>query len=250
MPCALLFALGLAAGCGGDEDSVVDAASFVGIPWVLSAGLDVDGWESAAPSATFTDSAVAGSTGCNRFSAPYTVDGDSLEIGMIAATLMACPPPADAVERAYVDALERVTGWRVDDAELVLLDEEGAELLRYTTATPAGEWTATAILTGTALASPLSGTEITATFTEDGMLTGSAGCNRYSASYTTDAGAIEITPLAGTKKACADPDGVMEQEAAYLASLPTAVSYRVDGGSLSLLSADGTTVTSFTRAKP
>ncbi len=41
----------------------------------------------------------------------------------------------------------------------------------------------------------------------------------------------------------------MEQEAAYLAVLPTAVRYRVDGGSLALLSADGTYVASYTRAR-
>ncbi len=40
----------------------------------------------------------------------------------------------------------------------------------------------------------------------------------------------------------------MEQEAAYLAALPAAVSYRVDGDSLALLTADGTYVASFVRA--
>ena len=48
--------------------------------------------------------------------------------------------------------------------------------------------------------------------------------------------------------ACAEPKGVMDQEAAYLAALPTAVGYRVDGGSLALLSADGTSVATYTRA--
>ena len=99
---------------------------------------------------------------------------------------MACPPPADAVERAYVDALERVAGWRSDGAELVLLDEDGAELLRYAAASPVGDWEATAFQTGTALASPLPGTEITATFADDGTLTGSAGCNSYTTTYTTE----------------------------------------------------------------
>ena len=47
---------------------------------------------------------------------------------------------------------------------------------------------------------------------------------------------------------CASPAGIMEQEAAYLAALPTAVGYRVDGGSLALLGADGTYVVSYTRA--
>ena len=48
--------------------------------------------------------------------------------------------------------------------------------------------------------------------------------------------------------ACAEPEGVMDQEAAYLAALPTAVGYRLDGASLSLLSADGANVASYTRA--
>ena len=114
-----------------------DAASFVGTPWVLVAGVDVDGWEAAPPGATFTDETVGGSTGCNRFTGLYSVDGGSLGIGALALTRMACAPPADAVERAYVSALGRVAGWRSDGAELVLLDGYGAELLRYRTATPA-----------------------------------------------------------------------------------------------------------------
>lgn len=47
---------------------------------------------------------------------------------------MACPPPADELERAYLDALGRVAAWRSDDADLVLLDGDGTELLRYRTA--------------------------------------------------------------------------------------------------------------------
>jgi hypothetical protein len=43
----------------------------------------------------------------------------------------------------------------------------------------------------------------------------------------------------------------MEQQVACLAVLPTAVQYRVDGGSLALLSADGTYIASLVRpARP
>jgi heat shock protein HslJ len=81
---------------------------------------------------------------------------------------------------------------------------------------------------------------------EDGRVAGSTGCNRFTAPYTVDA--IEITALAATEKACATPDGIMEQEAAYLAALlPTAVRYRVEAQSLQLLSAEGTHVVSYTR---
>ena len=242
---ALLLALGLAAGCGGDDG----AGSFVGVPWVVSSGVDLAGTD-AVPSATFTDDTVGGSTGCNRFTASYTVDGDAMEIGEIASTRMACPPPADAIERAYLAALGRVAAWHIDGSELVLADDDDNELLRCEEASPVGDWEVTAFLSGDAVTSPLPGTTITAKFADDGTLTGSSGCNTYQTAFSLGKGSIEIEPPAATEMACAKPEGVMEQEAAYLAALPTAVGYRVDGGSLALVSADGTYVASYTRARP
>jgi heat shock protein HslJ len=242
---ALLLALGLAAGCGGDDDGGVE--SFVGVPWVLSSGVDLGGGD-AVPSATFTEDTVGGSTGCNRFTAPYTVDGDSIELGTIAMTRMACPPPGDAVERTYVAALEKVAAWHLDGSALVLADEDHNAVLRYEEASPLGDWEVTAFLSGDALSSPLPGTKLTASFADDGTLTGSAGCNTYRTSFTLGRGSIEIEPPASTQMACETPEGVMDQEAAYLAALPTAVGYRVDGGSLALVSADGTYVASYARA--
>jgi hypothetical protein len=49
--------------------------------------------------------------------------------------------------------------------------------------------------------------------------------------------------------ACPEPEGVMDQEAAYLGALPTAVSFRVEGGRLELLSAEGTAVVTYVRAE-
>jgi heat shock protein HslJ len=248
--CGLLLTLGLTGGCAGDNGDSAGAgepAALVDVPWVLSGGLELEGWEAAPPSATFAGETVGGSTGCNRFTGPYTVDGDSLEIGKIALTQIACEPPADAVERGYLDALARVARWRLDGADLVLLDEDD-ELLRFRVASPVGEWKATTILTGIALTSPVPGSTITATFADDGTLTGSAGCNTYRTSFTTDRGGIVILPPSATKKSCDSPAGVMEQEAAYLTALPTAVHYRLDGGSLALLAADGTYVASYIRA--
>ena len=158
------------------------------------------------------------------------------------------PAPADAVEREFVALLERVTSWRSEDGELVLLDDDEAELLRFQEATPVGSWEATAFLQGNAVATLIAGTEITATFDEDGTLSGSAGCNTYRAAYTRDRGRIEIDEPAATEKACAAPQGVMEQEAAYLAALPSARSYRVEGRSLQLLTDAGTIVATYTRA--
>ena len=221
MPVASLIALGFVAACGGGDGGGTDAATFEGQPWVLTSGIDVPQDVAVTwPSATFEGGTVAGSTGCNRYTGSYIVDGDSLEIGPLATTRMACLPPLDRIERAYVAALGRVTGWRSADDELVLVGTEDAELLRYAPASPVGNWQVTGFLRGDAVTSPLVGTELTARFGDDGALTGSAGCNRYTGSYTSDKGAIEITAPASTRKACAEPAGVMEQEAAYLDALP------------------------------
>jgi heat shock protein HslJ len=243
----LLLGLVLAAGCGDGDDqgAAARAPSFVDVPWVLASGLETPGWERAAPSATFDDGRVGGSNGCNRYGAPYTLDGENLEIGQLVTTQMACGPPGDAVEREYTAALGRVAAWRVDGSELVLLDGDGEELLRF----PAGDWTATSFLQGDAITSTIIGTEVTASFADDGTLSGSAGCNPYRTTYTTDRGAIAIEPPSTGRKACAEPEGVMELEQAYLSALPLALEYRLDGEMLTLLTAEGTIVANYVRAR-
>jgi heat shock protein HslJ len=238
---ALLAALALTACSGDDEATASDSAAVEGVPWVLASGIDAG---APAPSASFADGTMSGSTGCNRYTAPYEVDGGSLRIGRVATTGMACPPPADAVEREFLAALERVTGWRADDGELALLGD-GAPALRFRAATPAGSWTVTSLIHGDALASPVPGTSITATFADDGTVSGSAGCNRYTATYTTTGHGIAVTAPASTRMACPEPEGVMEQEASYLAGLPEAARFRVEGRALELLRADGTFVATF-----
>ena len=246
----VLLALGLAAGCGGDDEAEADLTAILGVPWLLSSGLDVEDWEETPPSATFTTDTVAGFAGCNRFTAPYTVEGDTVEIGQAAVTRMACPPPADSVEREYLAALGNVAGWRLNDDEtqLVLLADDGSDLLTYDLATPVGDWEATSFLTSNAVSSLLTGTTITAKFAEDGTLSGSGGCNTYHSDFETNRGSIEIGSPSSTKKHCPTPAGVMEQEAAYLAAIPTAVRYRLDGTTLALLNADDTFVATFHRA--
>ena len=236
----LIVLAGIAAviGCGDDGGSAAGGPPFEDIPWALETG----------PSATFSDGTVTGSAGCNRYTASYTQDGSALEIGDVATTNMACPPPADAVERKFLAALERVEGWRLEDGDLVLEDGDRGELLRFHEASPAGAWEATAFLQRDAVSSPLPGTEVTAVFGEDGTLAGTAGCNTYRATYEIDGAAITIGEPAATKKACTTPEGVMEQEQAYLAALPRAASYSVEGPKLSLLTAEGTYVATYQRA--
>lgn len=241
---AALLALALAS-CGGEtggETAAADPASLEGPSWILDGGIDVEGWQQAAPGISFAKARVSGSNGCNTFGGSFTTDGSSLELGELVATMKACPPPAAEVERAFTKQLEAASSWRVEGEQLVL--EGGGGELRFRSASPEGSWRATAFLQGEAVKSPIPGTEITADIGSEGIQ-GSSGCNSYSASFEIDGSSISISPSGGTEIACSTPPGVMEQERAYLEALPRAAEWRLEAGNLMLLTAKGTIVATF-----
>ncbi|MGA9348656.1 MAG: META domain-containing protein [Anaerolineae bacterium] len=97
----------------------------------------------------------------------------------------------------------------------------------------------------------LEGSEITAVFdSAEGRVSGSAGCNNYTASYAVEDTAITFGPAATTRKMCAEPEGIMEQESAYLAALASATAYQIEGHELTLTNADGVRVVTFTVFEP
>lgn len=67
---------------------------------------------------------VSGSGGCNRLAGPYRRQGDTLTVGPVVGTRMACPDVM-ATENALTGALERVRGWRVVEGRLELLSAPG-----------------------------------------------------------------------------------------------------------------------------
>jgi heat shock protein HslJ len=237
-----LFAAVLLTACG-DDGVPATAADVEGVPWVLESGAGLESG-GPAPTATFANGTITGTTGCNRYRGTYTIEGGRLTIETGATTLKACPPPADEVEQAYLAALGRVSGWRVEGDELVLL-ADGAPVLRFRAASPVGTWTVTSLNTGDAVTSPIPGTELTADFAEDGSLSGSAGCNRYTAQYVATGDVLEISPPASTQKFCAEPEGVSEQETAYLTVLPEAARFQLGEHGLELLRDDGTIVATY-----
>ena len=82
-------------------------------------------------------------------------------------------------------------------------------------------------------------TSITAEFSEDGKVSGSSGCNNYAAEYEVDGNEINFNMdmTASTMMACAEP--IMEQEAAYLATLARAATFEAGDEKLVLFDAGG-----------
>lgn len=90
---------------------------------------------------------------------------------------------------------------------------------------------------------PTNGGSVTAEFV-DGRVGGSSGCNTYNAAYVVEGKKLTIGPeIASTRMAC-EP-GPTEVEAAYLERLPNVGEYKIDGTTLDLLDADGTTLLSY-----
>ena len=119
----------VAAGCGGG-----DGRQLEGTFWVLESGREVPLEPGITATASFAEGNVRGYTGCNQYTAPYTSEGVSLDIGAVQSMGMVCQPPRDVIEQAYVAALADVTSWSTDGNTLVLSDAAGDEVLRYTPA--------------------------------------------------------------------------------------------------------------------
>ena len=124
----LVVAGALAAACGGDDDDDAGGPALEGTEWTLVSGVEAP--EDAAPTLTLADGSANGFGGCNTFGGSYELDGDSITIGPLASTMMACEEAKSAAEAAYLPALEAADAWAVEDGELVL-SSDGEETLRY-----------------------------------------------------------------------------------------------------------------------
>ncbi len=226
-----LLVIAVLTACGGDDGSAgstssaaaTDAAppSLDGTSWAMS---EVAG-AAAKPGGFlgFAGGNVAGSTGCNGFGGTYTQSGVSLSITLGPVTQIACTELAEQ-EAAVLAALPKVASLAQSGGTLTLLDAGGTALLAYTAQEEAGlvgpAWEVTGLNNGKqAVTTVVAGSTLTATFAADGTVTGSAGCNTYSATYTLSGSDLKVTPPAATRMQCDQPAGVMEQETAFLAAL-------------------------------
>jgi heat shock protein HslJ len=77
------------------------------------------------------DGRVAGSGGCNRYNASFTLTGDGLGFGPAASTMMACPEALMNVEQRFHATLAAVERFEIDDTgALVLIAPAGRILAR------------------------------------------------------------------------------------------------------------------------
>ncbi|WP_298832362.1 META domain-containing protein [uncultured Piscinibacter sp.] len=237
---------GPASGSGGSQ--------LAGTRWVLQAlGGDA---ASGAPAVTLNfeaDGRFGGTDGCNAYQGSYTAGTGAFRVGgSIAGTLMACPEAIEARAHAYRESLQRAARFTLEGARLKLHDGTGSTLAQFVPAmhSPVGaSWEVIAYNNGRqGVVSVITGTKITARFGNDGRVTGSAGCNAYFADFQLDGETLTVGPTGATRRLCAEPQGLMQQESLYLAALQSAARFRLDGDRLELRTAHGALALSLTRS--
>ena len=246
----LLGGLLILAACGSSGAS---GGTLTGPVWALTALNGQPLASGTGITATFTaDGAVSGSAGCNRYTGKYSTSGANITIDpAIASTMMACEQPVMDQETAYLKMLPQAKTYAVKGDQLTLMDASNTVVATYNAQTQdlsGTNWNVIGYNNGKqAVTSVIAGTTLTASFGKDGNLSGNAGCNNYNGPYKVSGSQITIGPLASTMKACADPAGVMEQEAQYLAALGSAATYQVENNVLELRTKDGALAADFSK---
>lgn len=195
---------------------------------------------------------VTGSSGCNNYIAGYEVDGDRItfELGSGATTRKMCPEPVMEQESVYLETLGAAATFSISGDQLTLYDANNSSVAVYTAVSQelaGSSWEVTNYNNGTGgVISVQAETQLTANFGEEGTLAGSAGCNEYTGPYEVEGNNISMGPFGTTRKLCPDP--VMEQEGLYLAALETAATFKIEGQTMEIRTAEGATAVQFRRS--
>lgn len=215
-----------------------------GIEWLLVkaqlSGAYADIPEGVEATLEMRDGQAGGSGGCNQWFASYTLDGQDLTFGPIGSTLMLCTGPEGEIETFFLADLESVRAWAIDGSTLILSNETGPVLAFEPRAASGpdldGDWTVVAYNDGQGSIVTVDDGSVRVSIADD-QLTGNAGCNGFFGTITQDASSVTIGQLGATEMYC---EGLMDREAAVMASLMASTQVEVADDGLVLLDAAGT----------
>lgn len=202
------------------------------------------------PTLAFDGKTVNGTTGCNSYSGPFTLNGTELSIEFLSQTEMACEEPLNQQERTYLTMLMSAVSLTLEDEtlgnETLTIHTEEGDLVYQPASHQALEgtaWNLIGIAAGDAMVNTWVDEQITAEFL-DGRLTGNAGCNSYGTTYETSGSNITLGEIETTLMACEDEE-VMARENEFLAALANVAAYEIVRNNLTLFDAGGNVVMTF-----
>lgn len=252
----LMVASGLTAASDSPALVKTGGGALEDVDWQLKQYRDESGemilvLSDAPVNARFSKGQVGGSAGCNRYFGQYTSgQADQLTLdSRIGSTQMACTPPVTRQEQRYFALFPLVTTWQRNGDSLRLLDSDRQPVLEFTAASPAvlenTPWQSTGINNGGGGVVSSTTTHLATALFVNGNISGNAGCNNFTAAYEIKGKQITIGRAATTRKHCAAPDGIMQQEQQYLRALVRAYTYTLKSGSLELRDENGSLLVSY-----
>ena len=204
------------------------------------------------------DGTLTGFGGCNEYNSTWNTDFSTLTLtGDIASTRKTCGDTVDALETQYLGLLQTAVSWSLDGTSLQVMSADGS-VLSYgggsgpsasspaptgavtPVASPGGSPAAASDIVGSRKATQMMGTTLPAGFLKitldiaaDGSLTGNAGCNDYSASWTLSGSTFTLTDVSTKSGATCDPT-TQSLEQSYFSVIPYLDTAKVVDGNLVL----------------
>ena len=236
-----------------------DRLPLEGPRWILTGSGAVDNPQPPIAGAIFTASfsrefgmpsgVKSGATGCSDYSAPYYASFNHIKVNLPVTTRVACSDTQTEAEQGYFLGLNAARDYRILGNELYVYFDDSVLIFIGSYPTLGEEVGPLAPLDGTKwwLTSldtfvVVPGSETTLLFAIDdkgktGTISGSGGCNNYTAEITSG---ISLSLINASAAFCGTPEGIMEQEAAYLSALQNANGFRIDGETLKITTSQET----------
>ena len=182
--------------------------------------------------------------GCNTAMSPARIDGTRLVVEDLAFTAIGCDQALHQQDEWIGGFFKAGPTWQLTGNDLVLTSQDlELRLTDKSIAEPARplldtRWTLNTIVgTGGTASSVPAGVTATMTFTADGKVTGSTGCNSFGGTATVDATKITFSGVASTRRACSGAAGSLEAD--VLRVLDSTATFRIEGDRLILEAPDG-----------
>ncbi|PZS31289.1 MAG: hypothetical protein DLM58_12020 [Pseudonocardiales bacterium] len=225
-----------------------EPGKLVGTDWRL---VKIDGKASVVGGAPFMiddKGQLTGTDGCNNLGAHVTISGDTINIGAVVTTEMACAS-TDRKFAAQVTRLDKVLSgtlqWSIKGDELTL-SRNGTTVLVYRAAPPPTTDPKAVVAVGWRLSAVTqdgpnssSGTSVAADvplkFDGNGRFTASDGCNSGGGAVTITAGKMVFSGYVSTRMACTNVDAT--QMRVFAKIFDGEVSWAIKDGELTITKA-------------
>jgi heat shock protein HslJ len=180
---------------------------------------------------------LAGTAGCNQYSADYQFSGEEVTIAAPMMTRMICEESIMSVENQFIIIIEGNHAVSIQGDNLELRSEDGTAIFSASRTPLTGAlWVLEVLGDIEQPQFPVEGSNFTIQFNRSpsaptGVASGTTGCNEYASSFTASLTEIKVNQPVTTGNTSCVP-GLIDQEQLFFLALNDAAEYRILGDKL------------------